>query len=63
MTDLAFTNERGQIEHRLLLDGYLRDVEEDVGWNAEFPRYVWLLRRLGFPAAIPRFQFTGIEPL
>jgi integrase len=65
MTYLGFSNERGHIERRFLLDaiGYLRDVEEGVGWDAEFPRDVWLLRRLGFPGRDARFRFTGIEPL
>ncbi|MEU3343002.1 site-specific integrase [Streptomyces sp. NPDC006668] len=62
---LGFSSERGHIERRFLLDaiGYLRDVVEGVGWDAEFPRDVWLLRRLGFPGRDARFRFTGIEPL
>jgi hypothetical protein len=55
MAYLGFCTERGHIERRFLLDaiGYLRDLVEGVGWDAEFGRDVWLLRRLGFPAATP----------
>lgn len=62
---LGFSSDRGHIERRFLLDaiGYLRDLDEGVGWDAEFPRDVWLLRRLGFPGRDARFRFTGIEPL
>jgi integrase len=65
MAYLGFSSERGYIERRFLLDaiGYLRDVVEGVGWDAEFPRDVWLLRRLGFPGRDTRLRFTGIEPL
>jgi hypothetical protein len=64
MAYLGFSSERGYIERRFLLDaiGYLRDLLEGVGWDAEFPRDVWLLRRLGFPGRDTRFRFTGIEP-
>ncbi len=39
MAYLGFSSERGHIERRFLLDaiGYLRDVVEGVGWDAEFP--------------------------
>jgi hypothetical protein len=52
---ISGSSERGHIERRFLLDavGYLRDLIEGVGWDAEFPCDVWLLRRIGFPAAIP----------
>ncbi|MGA5504963.1 tyrosine-type recombinase/integrase [Streptomyces umbrinus] len=65
MSYLGFSSERGHIERRFLLDaiGYLRDVVEGVGWDAEFPRDVWLLRRLGFPGRDARFRFAAIEPL
>ncbi|WP_051574075.1 hypothetical protein [Streptomyces sp. PRh5] len=65
MSYLGFSSERGRIERRFLLDaiGYLRDVVEGVGWDAEFPRDVWLLRRLGFPGRDARLSFTGIGPL
>ncbi|MGH3633241.1 MAG: tyrosine-type recombinase/integrase, partial [Mycobacterium sp.] len=65
MAYLGFSSERGYIERRFLLDaiGYLRDLVEGVGWDAEFPRDVWLLRRLGFPGRDTRFGFTGVEPV
>lgn len=64
MPYLGFSSERGHIERRFLLDaiGYLRDLVEGVGWDAEFPRDVWLLRRLGSPGRDTRFRFTGTEP-
>ena len=36
---LGFSCERGYIERRFLLDaiGYLRDLVEGVGWDAEYP--------------------------
>lgn len=48
---LGFSSERGSIERRFVLDaiGYLRDLIDGVGWDAEYPRDVWLLRRLGYP--------------
>jgi len=64
MAYLGFSSERGHIERRFLLDaiGYVRDVREGTGWDNEFPRDVWLLRRLGYPGRDARFRFTGIEP-
>ncbi|MEZ0095744.1 tyrosine-type recombinase/integrase [Streptacidiphilus sp. EB129] len=60
---LGFSSDRGHIERRFLLDaiGYLQDLQDRVGWDAEFLRDVWLLRRLGFPGRDARFAFTGIE--
>lgn len=65
MTYFGFSSERGSIERRFLLDaiGYVNDVLEGVGWDAEFPRDVWLLRRLGFGGRDARLRFTGIEPI
>ncbi len=65
MTYLGFSSERGYVERRFLLDaiGYLRDVVEGVGWDAEFPRDVWLLRRLGFADRDTQLRFTGIEAI
>jgi integrase len=64
MAYLGFSNERGHIERRFLLDaiGYLRDAVEGVGWDAEFVRDVWLLRRLGFGGRDTQFNFTRIGP-
>jgi hypothetical protein len=57
---LGFSSERGYIERRFLLDaiGYLRDLIEGVGWDAEYPRDVWLLRRLGHPGRDTCLRFT-----
>lgn len=65
MAYLGFSSERGYIERRFLLDtiGYLRDLLEGVGWDAEFPRDVWLLRRIGFPGRDTQLRFTGIAPI
>jgi hypothetical protein len=62
---LGFSSERGYTERRFLLDaiGYLRDLAEGVGWDAEYPRDVWLLRRLGYPRHDSCLRFTGIEPI
>jgi integrase len=65
MSYLGFSSERGYIERRFLLDaiGYLRDLIEGVGWDAEYPRDVWLLRRLGYPGRDTCLRFTEIEPI
>jgi integrase len=61
---LGFSSERGSIERRFLADaiGYLRDLIEGVGWDSEYPRDVWLLRRLGHPGRDATIGFDGIEP-
>lgn len=61
---LGFSSERGSIERRFLLDalGYLRDVIDGVGWDTEYPRDVWLLRRLGYPGRDAVLRFDGIAP-
>lgn len=61
---LGFSSERGSIERRFLLDaiGYLRDLIDGVGWDTEYPRDVWLLRRLGYPGRDNALRFDGIEP-
>jgi len=61
---LGFTSERGSIERRFLADavGYLRDLVDGVGWDAEYPRDTWLLRRLGYPGRDAVLRFDGIEP-
>jgi hypothetical protein len=41
--------------------GYLRDLIDGVGWDAEYPRDVWLLRRLGYPSRDGQLRFDGIE--
>jgi integrase len=61
---LGFSSERGSIERRFLLDavGFLRDLIEGVGWDAEYPRDVWLLRRLGYPGRDAVLSFDRIDP-
>lgn len=61
---LGFSSERGSIERRFLLDAisYLRDLTDGVGWDTEYPRDVWLLRRLGYPGRDAVLRFDGIEP-
>jgi integrase len=60
-----FSSERGSVERRFLLDaiGYLRDVVDGTGWDAEYPRDEWLLRRLGYPGRDNVLRFTGITPI
>ena len=60
---LGFSSERGSIERRFLLDaiGYLRDLTDGIGWDAEYPRDVWLLRRLGYPGRDAVLRFDRIE--
>jgi hypothetical protein len=62
---LGYSGERGYIERRFLLDaiGYLRDLIDGVGWDAEYPRDVWLLRRLGYPGRDGQLRFDGIEAM
>jgi integrase len=60
---LGYSSERGYIERRFLLDAisYLRDLIDGVGWDDEYPRDVWLLRRLGYPSRDGQLRFDGIE--
>jgi integrase len=62
---LEFSSERGSVERRFLLDaiGYLCDLVDGTGWDAEYPRDVWLLRRLGYPGRDNVLRFTGIAPI
>jgi integrase len=64
-TYLGYSSERGYIERRFLLDAisYLRDLIDGVGWDAEYPRDVWLLRRLGYPGRDGQLRFDGIEAI
>lgn len=63
--DLGFSTERGSVSHRFLLDaiGYLADLVEGVGWDAEYPRDIWLLRRIGYPGRDMAMRFDGIGAL
>lgn len=60
---LGYSSQRGYIERRFLLDAisYLRDLIDGVGWDEEYPRDVWLLRRLGYPGRDGQLRFDGIE--
>lgn len=62
---LGFSSERGSVERRFLLDaiGYLRDLVDGVGWDSEYARDEWLLRRLGYPGCDRAIRFDGIEPV
>jgi integrase len=61
---LGFSSERGSIERRFLLDaiGYLRDLADGTGWDSEYPRDVWLLRRLGYSGRDAKLRFDRIGP-
>ena len=56
---LGYSSERGYVERRFLLDaiGYLQDLVDGVGWDAEYPRDIWLLRRLGYPGRDSQLRF------
>lgn len=60
---LGYSSERGYIERRFLLDaiGYLHDLRDGVGWDEEFPRDIWLLRRIGYPSRDGQLRFDGID--
>ena len=60
---LGYSSQRGYIERRFLLDAisYLNDLIDGVGWDAEYPRDVWLLRRLGYPSRDGQLRFDGIH--
>ncbi|HEX5349628.1 MAG TPA: site-specific integrase [Pseudonocardiaceae bacterium] len=62
-TYLGYSSERGYIERRFLFDAisYLHDLIDGVGWDEEYPRDVWLLRRLGYPGRDGQLRFDGIE--
>ena len=62
---LGFCTERGSVERRFLLDaiGHLRDLVDGTGWDTEYPRDEWLLRRLGYPGRDNVLRFTGIAPI
>ncbi|MHB1519637.1 MAG: tyrosine-type recombinase/integrase [Acidimicrobiales bacterium] len=62
--ELGFSTTRGSVSHRFLLDaiGYLSDLVEGVGWDSEYPRDVWLLRRIGYPGRDTALRFDRIGP-
>lgn len=64
-TSLGFSSTPGDSERRFLLDavGYLHDLADGADWDTEYPRYVWLPRRLGYPARDTVLRFDQIEHL
>jgi len=58
-------NHRPLVEQRFLLDaiGYRRDLTDVVGWDSEYARGEWLLRRLGYPGRDRAIDFGEIEPI
>ncbi len=60
---LGFSSVHGDSERRFLLDaiGYLQDLADGAGWDSEYPRDVWLLRRLGYPGRDAVLRFDQIE--
>ncbi len=65
IANLGLATGRVSVERRVLRDaiGYLRDLIDGVGWESEYPRDVWLLRRLGYPSRDAALRFDGIEPI
>ena len=53
------------VGRRFLTDAvnHLRDLVEGIGWDHEYHRDVWLLRRLGFRHESAALHFEGIEPV
>jgi hypothetical protein len=62
-TYLGYSSTRGYIERRVQLDAisYLHDLNDGVGWDEEYPRDVWLLRRIGYPSRDGQLRFDGIK--
>lgn len=62
---LGFPSQRGSVPRRFLHDAisYLIDMVDGIGWETEYPRDVWLLRRIGYPGRDKAFHFDRIEPL
>lgn len=55
--------DRKSVARRFLTDtlGWLEDLEVGVGWDSEFERDVWQLRRLGYPNRDACVRFDRIE--
>jgi hypothetical protein len=56
--------DRKSVARRFLVDtlGWLDDLAHGVGWDGEFDRDVWQLRRLGYPNRDRCLRFDLIEP-
>jgi integrase len=52
------------VARRFLTDtlAWLDDLAEGVGWDSEFGKDIWQLRRLGYPCRDARLRFDRIEP-
>lgn len=57
--------DRKSTARRFLADtiGWLDDLAHGVGWDTEFERDVWQLRRLGYPNRDSCLRFDRIEPI
>jgi integrase/ferredoxin len=57
--------DRKSVARRFLIDtlGWLDDLANGVGWDSEFDRDVWQLRRLGYPNRESCLRFDRIEPM
>jgi integrase len=55
--------DRPSIARRFLSDtvGWLDDLDTGVGWEVEYDRDVWLLRRLGYPTRDAEIRFEPIS--
>lgn len=56
--------QRKHVCRRFLLELYdrLEDLRDGSGWDVEYERDVWQLRRLGFPTRDRVLRFDGVEP-
>ena len=56
--------DRKSIARRFLADtlSWLDDLDHGVGWDSEFDRDIWQLRRLGYPNRDRRLRFDRIGP-
>ena len=62
--DLLGWRDRKSTARRFLDDtlSWLDDLNNGVGWDSEFDRDIWQLRRLGYPSRDRRLRFDRIGP-
>ena len=62
--ELLGWRDRKSTARRFLADtlGWLDDLDHGVGWDSEFDRDIWQLRRLGYPNRDRRLCFDRIGP-
>lgn len=62
---MGWDGPRKHVARRFLVDTceWLEDLADGVGWDVEYDRDVWRLRRLGFPTRNGTLRFDGIAPL